>query len=182
MDIIEKITEKLLHRLVREQQQRDSEVYPGSFIESSVLEHLYRYWLESELAQLGFTDIQREKLYSDEGNPETKGRRPACDLIATYKSDNYWIEIKVAYWNTTYTNEELISDADRLIKFVSHGKKLYLMIFMSRDEILPTKLMKALDAISGNIERQSLSATALPSPEHWGLPSTHVYVASTLLK
>jgi len=164
-DFLRKVTDNYMLRLKEEQCRRDSEVWKGSFVESSVIEHLYRYWFESILVLYGCEEIERETLYSD--GKGGVGRKEACDVTASYGSDEYWFELKVAYWNTTYSHDELTIDITKLCKAPDHVHKVYVVIFIGNGEDIPEKMRKIISESTNNIKMSYLAKEKMQAPDHW---------------
>jgi len=164
-NFIRDITNNFTLRLKEEQCRRDAEVWKGSFVESSVIEHLYRYWFESILVLYGCHEIARETLYPDHST--SSGRRDACDVTATYGDDEYWFEIKVAYWNTTYTHDELTSDIIKLYKSPEYARKVYVVVFIGDNESIPKKMARIITESPSNLQSKNLAKERMCAPANW---------------
>jgi len=173
-DLLSKVTENFMLRLKEEQCRRDAEVWRGSFVESSVIEHLYRYWFESILVLYGCKKIERETLYSDE--TAGSGRKKACDVTASYGGEEYWFELKVAYWNTTYTHDELTSDIEKLYKSPEYAHKVYVVIFISNGEDIPEKMNRIISENSSKFETQYFAKEKMQAPAHWKMKDIYCHV------
>ena len=174
-DFLNNVAEKFILRLKEEQCRRDIEVWKGSFVESSVIEHLYRYWFESILVLCGCEEIERETPYSDK--IAKNGRKEACDVTASCGNDEYWFELKVAYWNTTYTNSELTSDIKKLCKSPEYARKVYVLIFISSGDEIPEKINKVISENEGKFKSRYLYKEKMQAPLHWTMKNIYCYVS-----
>lgn len=168
------VCKKLLQAALREQEARDSQFYAGNFVETALLEHLFRYWLENTLGAVGFENIKREVAY-----PVCKKSTPrqACDLVGQMGNQKWWIELKVAYANTTYTKGELLADIERLSMIKRQDAKMYVAVFISPKETRPEKLEYIADNLRSVGVEPSYCSKPIPSPEHWdGWQNSHIHV------
>ncbi len=152
--------------LLAEQKNRDSSIYDGNFAETSLIELVYRYWLETVLAKMGFTNLHREVLYPE--NSQLMGKKKSCDLWGSLEGKEYWLEMKVAYENTGYTKAELLSDIEKLsVLSGDHLKRIYIAVFVASTENLPVKL-DAIHKSANNINADVINLVSeIPKPASW---------------
>ena len=133
------IFQSFFKRILEEQKRLDMETGSGMFEKLAFSENVYRYWLIAPLYSAGYTDIEFEKVYENQGIPRG-GRRPACDIVAK-GTDTLWIELKFAYSNTGYTTEELLRDVTRLneIKQDNVGH-IYCLVLITETGGLPPQI------------------------------------------
>lgn len=168
------IAKKFMDRIQEERKRRDEECGLGDFAKSATIEFLYRYWLESVLCNMGFTDLEREVSYRiNPGPPE--GRRKACDLRFCKGNEECWAELKVAYSNTTYTQNELNSDLVKLNTLKS-VKRIYAVVFVSETSEIPLLLSGIRDRASGLGAEEILIKKPLPTPEDWEWTDSHIHI------
>jgi len=179
-NLLNDVIDNFTLRLKEEQCRRDAEVWKGSFVESSVIEHLYRYWFESILVLYGCDEIQRETPYSEEKSGN--GRKPACDVTATYENKEYWFELKVAYWNTTYTPDELMSDIDKLYKAPKNAIKVYVVVFIGKEGEIPQKMEEIISQNTHRFNAQHLAKVPMLAPDDWEMKDVHCHVGLFELK
>jgi hypothetical protein len=171
--MIEKVAHHFLDRLVSEQVSRDTTFNrPGDFAENALIEHLYRYWLESTLASIGFTQIQREIMYPNK--KLGRGQKSACDLVCRFSDESNWIELKVAYKDTGYTDSELLSDFEKL-ESIRNATKWYITVFITPD-IKPCRKMTILEERAEKLGAVTKTAShQIPTPwKSWKNPHIHV--------
>lgn len=162
--------------LLTEARARDSVFYPGNFVETALIEHLHRYWLETALGKSGFSGIEREVAYA---GPAVSENRKSCDLNAKCDGKRYWIEIKVAYENTGYTKEELTRDIGRLNSIPFEDGKIYFVVFVSYGEARPEKLDWIYDSFANIKPAAGEKVGRIASPAYWGegWQNSHLHVA-----
>ena len=175
--MIEKVTDNFMERILQEQDLRDRAMgVLGDFAENALLESLYRYWLESTLATLGFSAIHREALYP--GNKAGRGRKMACDLHCTHSGNPTWIELKVAYEDTGYTDAELLSDFERL-ETVKNASKMYITVFITPGD-MPCRKMNIMQEKAKSMgARSTIKSHRIPTPwKKW--INAHIHVTAYL--
>ena len=172
--MIQQVTDKFADRLIVEQMNRDSAFNrQGDFAENSLIEHLYRYWLESVLASLGFSQIRREVGYP--GLRSTRGRKRACDLVCFFADKEYWIELKVAYEDTGYTDLELLSDFEKLIP-LENANKLYITVFITKTSKPCRKMILIQDKAKEFGVTTVMASREIPTPwKSW--KNSHIHVS-----
>jgi hypothetical protein len=171
------ITKNLLDILSREASRRDRDFYAGNFTETALIEHLFRYWLESALGADGFDEINREVSYETRKD----GQRKACDLLAHKNNRRHWIELKVAYENTGYTHAELTADIERLSLTSKDDGRIYVAIFLAMSSDVPKKLQDihaAAEGIGASVHHCSVNIAAPESWREWSDAHLHVTTCS----
>jgi len=163
--MIQLVSMRFLERIISEQESRDAIFNcPGNFAENALIEHVFRYWLESVLASLGATNIEREAIYP--GATSGRGRKPACDLICNINKITTWIELKVAYADTGYTNSELLSDFEKLDR-LKDVAKLYITVFVTPDSTECQKMSLLLERAEILGASTFRSKHPIPVPTCW---------------
>jgi len=175
------IARALIKRVKKEQLLRDSECGEGNFAASALIEFLYRYWLESELYNLGFDGIEREVLYPPDHRSK-KGRQRSCDLRFKRGESIYWLELKVAYSNTRYSRNELVSDIEKLAQLPetngSHQvKRVYVVVFISEGNEVPLIMKGIIEAAAGVGAALEYESSYMPTPGEWkGWKNSHIHI------
>ena len=168
--------DRFVGRIKEEQRKRDKDMYPGSFVESAVIEHLHRYWLESVLYSMGAENIYREVQY-----PRCKkskmGRASACDLKAAFSTQKEcWVEIKLAYEDTRYSIGSFTRDLEKLkglndFPETRSAAKVFLMVcyMCEQHRQLPGKFGRLDEIAEKDFKAKKLDSVWLsfPSPTHW---------------
>ncbi|EJP4178076.1 hypothetical protein NUE03_004317 [Vibrio vulnificus] len=173
---MEKLAKAFLEMLLDEQVRRDTFASKGSFAETSVVEFLYRYWLENALFRCGATEVYRERLYPNQKKQIGGGK--SCDLVSLLDGKEYWIEMKVAYSNTGYTKPELTSDIEKLSE-ADVENRLYVVVFICEGDDLPVKLESIIDYLKELGISMCLTEGGIDQPEswHWSHSKLRVLVA-----